>query len=472
MRQSIILSVAIGTIAAFALGLSACGGGGGGGGGSSSSSGSSSSGSGSGGSGIAGSAANVATAEVDGGPSGVNALNVLYVTVTVCAPGSTTNCQSIPYIQVDTGSYGLRIIGSALNSSLYSALPAETSTSSGTSGQPLAECTQWADGYSWGPVVSADIQVGGQAGGQTESASNVVVQVIGASNYATIPTDCTDTGPNGEEDTIATFGANGIIGVGPFVQDCGPACASSPGLQATYYTCATPSSCTDEVAGTSDYVTVADSQQVSNPVAFFAKDNNGVIIELPSIPAAGQATVTGSVVFGIGTESNNALGSATVLDASPDYGTITTVFNGQTLNGSYFDTGSNGYFFADSSIAQCGSNDQGFYCPATTLSLSATLEPCTSANSSSLGCSSSNSATMNVNFSVGDLNTLDGSFAADNELGGTLPSASGSPFTGVFDWGLSFFYGRNVYVAIACGADDSGVSGCATGAPFFAIGTQ
>jgi len=45
---------------------------------------------------------------------------------------------------------------------------------------------------------------------------------------------------------------------------------------------------------------------------------------------------------------------------------LTTVFNGQSLTGSYFDTGTSEYSFADSSIAQCGANDfwSGSYCPA------------------------------------------------------------------------------------------------------------
>jgi len=458
MRQLTILSVAMGTVAAVALGVSACGGGGGGGGTTSTSTSTSTS-------------ANVVTAEVDGGPAALSnpAVNTLYVTVTVCAPGSTSNCQQIPDVQVDTGSYGLRIIGSVLNASLASTLPAETSN-----GTALAECAQWADGWSWGPLYTADLQIASQSAGQMESASSVPVQVIGASGYSTVPTDCMNTGPNGLEDTVATFGANGIIGVGPFVPDCGPGCATSPGIQATYYTCPTASTCTDVVSGSGAntvYVTVPTSEQVSNPIAFFASDNNGVIIELPSVPSSGSATVTGTLVFGIGTESNNTLGNATVFNASPDYGTITTVFNGSTLNGSYFDTGSNGLFFADSSLTPCSASQKGFYCPTSTQSFSATIEPCTSSNSSMLDCTITSSTTMTEDFSVADAATLNGANTAFSDLAGALPPSSNSPFTGVFDWGLPFFYGQNVYVAIAC-ADDSGVSNCATGAPFFAVSAQ
>jgi Protein of unknown function (DUF3443) len=435
MRQLTVLSVAMGTVAAIALGLTACGGGGSSGSGTTSSNSTSSSSSSSSTS-TASAAANVTPAEVDAGPSGVNAVNTLYVTVTVCAPGTTT-CQTIDNIQVDTGSYGLRIIGSVLTVSL----PAETDAANA---EPLAECAEWADGYSWGPLVTADVQVADQSGSAGESASSVPVQIIGQSSYSTVPSDCVNTAAvNNPEDTVATFGANGILGVGPFVQDCGEQCASTA-VAAAYYVCATPTSCTNSEA------TMA--QQVSNPVAYFPVDNNGVIIELPAVTSSGAPTVTGSVVFGIGTEANNTVGTATTLPADPNTGNVTTLFNGSTLAASYFDTGSNGLFFMDSSITQCTGGDTGFYCPSSTTSFSATVE----------GYQGTPTAT--VNFSVANAEDLAPSYTAFNNLGGTLPSSQ----TGEFDWGLPFFFGENVYVAIACGTANSGVSNCAAGAPYFA----
>jgi hypothetical protein len=61
-----------------------------------------------GGGGVA-AANNVVDVAVTSGPSGANSINVLYTTVTVCLPGTST-CQTIDNIQVDTGSYGLRIL--------------------------------------------------------------------------------------------------------------------------------------------------------------------------------------------------------------------------------------------------------------------------------------------------------------------------------------------------------------------------
>ena len=52
----------------------------------------------------------------------------------------------------------------------------------------------------------------------------------------------------------------------------------------------------------------------------FATDNNGVIIELPSISASGASNPSGGLlVFGIGTQSNNGLASATQVAAGGEF---------------------------------------------------------------------------------------------------------------------------------------------------------
>jgi len=109
---------------------------------------------------------NTASVIVDAGPSN-NSVNTLFTSVTICVPGSTTSCQTIDHIQVDTGSYGLRILAPVLTLTL----PVETLAS----GSSLAECTQFVDGFSWGPVATADIQIAG------ETAKSLPVQVIGDS---------------------------------------------------------------------------------------------------------------------------------------------------------------------------------------------------------------------------------------------------------------------------------------------------
>jgi hypothetical protein len=175
------------------------------------------------------------------------------------------------------------------------------------------------------------------------------------------------------------------------------------------------------------------TEQLQNPVTLFATDNNGVIIELPAATTS-QVSMTGSLIFGIGTESNNGLDGATVYQVNQN-GYISTVFNNQTYNQSFLDSGSNGIYFLSTSetgIPVC-SDDKSFYCPASTENLSATNQ-------------AANGTSKQVNFSVANADDL---FNSAPSGAGVFPQLAGpnSSFSG-FDWGLPFFYGRNVYTAI------------------------
>jgi hypothetical protein len=378
---------------------------------------------------IASPAPNVASIEVDAGPTALSspALNTAFVSVTVCQPGSTTNCQTIPDIAVDTGSYGLRLVYGALTASFAATLPQQMA---GT--LPVAECAVFAIGYSWGSVRAADVTISG------ETASNIPIQVIGDPAFPNVPTTCSSNVPP-EENTVATFGANGVLGVGPFVQDC-PECATAV-VEGTYYTCSSN-------ATSCNGVIEPINLQVANPVAAFAADNNGVIIELPGVADSGAESATGALVFGIGTESNNGLSGATVLTSDPSSGQISATFNGAAYPDGFLDTGSNALYFVDSALTTCPQSSvaPGAFCPTSTLSLSATL-------------SGTNATSVTTGFDVGNAVEL----LTDN------PTAAAFPDIGVpnmntegFDFGLPFFYGRNVFVAIS-GASTPGGSG-----PYFA----
>jgi Protein of unknown function (DUF3443) len=172
---------------------------------------------------IAGAGANVEPLIVDAGPTGLNppAVNTPFVSVTVCVPG-TSDCQTIDHVEVDTGSVGLRLVASVVTL----ALPALKDPSN----NPLAECLQFADGTSWGSVVTADITMPTSR----KTAKGVNVQLIGATAAGDPPTACTGT----TENTVDTFGANGIIGLGPFTNDCNVSGDCTPGPQsANYYYC-------------------------------------------------------------------------------------------------------------------------------------------------------------------------------------------------------------------------------------------
>lgn len=360
---------------------------------------------------------------VNSGPPSVGgSVDVPFISVKICVPGTDT-CQTIDYVSVDTGSSGLRIVSSILSNNLT--LPQAMATT----GDPLVECMQFDDGYTWGSVRYADVKIAG------EVATKIPIQIIGDPAYGTVPSDCSSSGPG--EDTVADFGSYGLIGINQIVPDCGAACADTTNVQTgAYYSCASASTCTA--------VAVANADQVPNPIADFTTDNNGSVLQFPTVAASGAPSLSGTLTFGIGTQSNNGLGSAAV-QTTDQYGNFTTVFNGATLDESFIDSGTNLYSFDDSSIAQCPSDLSGFYCPTSTVSLSATNKGL-------------NGTTANVSFSVENAETLfgNGTNAAFDDLAGT---GVGGPS---FDWGFPFFIGRTVYVALD-GATTPGGKG-----PYFA----
>lgn len=358
--------------------------------------------------GVTGLDRNAALVVIDSGPPGVNGIiNVPFVSVTLCRPGTST-CQTIDHVLVDTGSYGLRIIApGVLDPAL--ALPAVT----GPAGNPAAECAQFFSGFMWGSVHRADVKIAG------ETALSLPVQQVADAGaaFASIPSSCSNTGAN--IGSVAALGANGLLGVGLFNQDCGSVCATQV-VSGTYYECGA-SGCT----GTA----MPLASQVSNPVAAFTTDNNGVALVMPAVPAGGATTLTGTLIFGIDTQSNNAIGSATVY-AADSRGNFTTTYKGSALTSSFLDSGSNGLFFPDSTIPLCFGS-RGFYCPASTLSLSAVN---TSANGAASGT---------VNFTVENLLALAGTVRAAS-VGGSIGR---NPHLRFFDWGMPFFFGRTVFVA-------------------------
>jgi hypothetical protein len=362
---------------------------------------------------------------VNGNPVGYN--DALYTTVTICVPGTAT-CQSIDHVLVDTGSSGLRLLGSLVTLSL----PYATDSSKNL----LGNCVQYADStYQWGAVTNADIKMAG------ELASSVPIQIVGAANFPAVPTACSAGGMAAQ--TATDLSANGILGVGLFRQDCGSGCTSTSSPPAVYFSCPT-AGCTPTA--------VSLTAQLQNPVWMFQTDNNGLSILLPRIPATGSLSVSGQMIFGISTQSNNSIGTA-MAQGADDFGNFTTTFNGVAYSSSFIDSGSNGYFFLDTAttgLPDCATSTvgAGFYCPTSPVNLTA-INTGPNPNGSKV------SVAANIAFSVANAATLINSpDTAFNNLGGDNP--------GMFDWGLPFFFGRTVFIGI-----ESQSSGTAVG-PFWA----
>jgi uncharacterized protein DUF3443 len=421
---------------------------------------------------------NVATVTVDGE---YNSFNSLFVTLKICQHGSTSNCVTVDHVTIDTGSIGLRVLANSLNSlnpTFLTNLPTVTETASSNANLtgPLAECEQFGGGYTWGSVRNVDITISGT----NETASNVPMQVIGdfgVSQPTCASESVTGYQLTGEDYTNNTanpltneyLGGNGLIGVSLFQWDCLGCITDAQPMEGDP---ATPTLayvvCPDTTGNGCQPTTAALTEQVANPISSFATDNNGYIIAMDAVTAtAGSSTaVSGTMTFGIGTQSNNAIGSATTFQADPDTepGVINTTWQGTVYDG-LFDTGSSAFYFTNTTnptIALCGTMapDNEIYCPGganatmngagTTVNLSATIQDY-------LGDASPSSL---VNFSVTNplANYTNSTIAADN-IGGTVVFH-------YFIWGMPYFYGHKLYFGMA---GINGTTLMVTRNPFYAF---
>jgi len=407
---------------------------------------------------------NTAQVTIGFGPNGGGAVTVtsapyfngIFTSVTVCAPGSTTNCTTIPNILVDTDSVGLRVLSTALGSV---SLPTVTDTG----GDALDECYEYGSlDYTWGPVAMATVNIAGESASQvpasaggTGANTGIPIQVITTASApptetvvgnSIYPTPCL-SGGGINLNTVALLGSNGILGIGLFPQDCsyaGGNFCTTYNNDTLYVLCP---------GGTCQAASVPAANQVWNPVAAFPADNNGVSLQLPFIPSAGAAsnTVNGTLTFGIGTQSNNALGSATVYEADTNGDFASATYNGVSYTstnsgGGFIDSGSNALFISDETTlgtTDCliNGSDIGFYCPSSNLNLS-------------LGIAGANGTNTTVTLPVENaLNTLfpTGNAAFNDLAGPSCIPVTNSPCSASadsWDLGLPFFYNRTIFVGI------------------------
>lgn len=346
--------------------------------------------------------ANAVAVTVKPGPA--DTVNLAFTSVTVCAPADPARCQTIEDVIVDTGSVGLRLFASVLSPSLA------LSPQFDEQGAALAECARFADVSSWGPVKVADVRLA------SEHAMSVPIQILADPQFSDVPADCASTGLISQ--TVQSFGGNGILGVGVFLQDCGIRCELLTENQ-VYYGC-TAAACLPTAAPV--------AKQVQNPVSFFEKNNNGVILAFPAVPNGSAPTLTGSLTFGIGTQANNMPGAVRVLTLDEN-GLFTTVYKGRRHPISFIDSGSNALFFFDDSIPACA---LGFFCPSNTVAATATQ----------IGA---DGAAASVEFQV-----RNAAAALEENPDHAVFASIAGPVNSldIFDWGLPFFFGRSVFTAI------------------------
>ncbi len=355
--------------------------------------------------------------------SATGVANIPMVSVKICQP-NTTNCATINNVQLDTGSYGLRLTASAVNAAsatLLGVLPTET-----VNGQAVAECMGFADGYTWGSVRTADVRLNGEA------ASNININILGdlAQSAAGGTNNACASGTL--NNTPSRLAANGILGIGTARYDCGSGCLGSNSM---YFGCTTSggaTSCTNLPLSSL-------TQEVSNPVRSFTLDNNGVVLNMPSVGSSGSAvSASGVLTFGLGTQSNNGVPPSGIQTFTTDHygdvsrasvGGITYTDTSQYERAAFFDTGSNGLFFpaGNTGLSYCTDMAAAFYCPSSALALQPSV----------VGF---NGATAPISISIQNADALysSGGYAFNN-LGGDGGMSA-------IDFGMPFFYGRTVYL--------------------------
>jgi hypothetical protein len=199
------------------------------------------------------------------------------------------------------------------------------------------------------------------------------------------------------------------------------------------------------------------------------------MLTMDSVGSSGAASGSGTLYFGIGTQTDNALSSsAKVYALSPTtqnelvYNSISATYNNVTYS-AYVNSGEFINFFLDpatvaaapagAGITNCPLNS-GFYCTS-----SAVILPFTAKDNDG------DSAQVSIN--IGDGTTLlkssvalqnGGSNTAFSNLAGGYALANDEVILG-----LPFFYGRTVYVGIAGEAPPSGVSTSFAAAGYWAF---
>jgi hypothetical protein len=354
--------------------------------------------------------------------------NRLVVTVIVCEPG-TARCATIDDVMVDTGSTGLRLEASAVPRSLR--LPAFT----GAGDRPLAECLRFIHDDAWGPLVRADLRIGGM------TATDLPIQII-ADDDRPRPVGCPTS--------IVKPTSNGTLGVGPNLFDCGGACEQnprSPGVFVRASDAAGAGPVGERDAWSPVQGKVPPESRLPNPVSRFPDHSNGIVIELPPSPPGGADELVGSLTFGVGTAPNNRIGKAGIIRLD-GRGRFTTSFGGVAYPDSYIDSGTPAYLLSDDALPRCAGMTWA-YCPVPERTLHATI-------------AGADGAATPIAFTVGDYRA-----ARDRSVGAWDGFAEAAePSSRAFVWGAPLFIGRRVFL-VQAGKAVPGVEGLS--GPLYAI---
>jgi hypothetical protein len=326
-----------------------------------------------------------------------NYVNGLLGSITVC--NESGQCTTVNDVLFDTGSVGVRLLKTALPANFFQAKV-------DTNNKKLNNCGLFLSGHMWGEITTAKVKLG-----EMTTTSTIPIQIIGQSDVNT-PSSCSfGNGPS--IDSQASLSSNGIVGIGLFQNDCGDSCSNSPTY--TYLKCDT-NGCVPTA--------VTPSEQLKHPVAAMpAPHNNGTVISLPAISPTGAGDISGKLLFGVGTDSNNTFQNMNVI-ATNNFGMFPATVNGITYRNSFIDSGTNGIGLPFRNITVC-SLSSSWCCPSSTLELTASM------------------GTKTTTFNIANARQL---FLTGNHAFSNL----GSYFnlSSSIDFGLPFFFGKNVVIGI------------------------
>lgn len=348
-------------------------------------------------------------------------LNIPMVSVTLCQPG-TNNCSTISNVLVDSGSSGLVLAASAIPSSLT--LPTETLPDHDT----IGGCTAYGGGVAWGPIATADVQMGG------EIAHSVPVELAGTSSFATAPGNCSSQGAILQN--ASAMGANGILGI-----------AGDYGYTSTAYYDCTSSTCGNSA------VSPAGNLQLTGVIGQFGSDNNGAILSFPAVTKPGSPSVTGTLTFGLNTQANNSTANVSMVQGLSN-ASMTTTYNGQSMQ-AIMDSGSSIDYLGSSPISTCtiaGWTGITWYCPASDTPQSVAYQY------------SGGGSPWNVTFTVSNAQTLLPAAGTTNWAIPNLAEQEDLFNTPYLDLGMSFLFGHALYLGYPLGGATNATIGLTTNA--------
>lgn len=349
---------------------------------------------------------------LDASPDALFDINIPTVSLVVCLPGNASLCRRIDHILLDTGSSGLRIFRNVL--------PFDPPPLS-WEGRSVYECLPFGTANLWGQLGAIDVRLG-----REPFLRSLPVQIMGRNPVRSLqhilPPTCAQKVPDRPEETFAGF--NGILGIAPQRYDFG----------------------FDYLCEKSHCSLWAPSVpfQVPNPVMLLPEDNNGVVLSFPRTPSNGNGPISGELRFGIWTQADNRIPSASTTYFLDGTGSLRAL-SGLSRIPVRIDSGTNFSLMPSSywRFPSCPQPISSFACPP-----EPTVFPLLIQGDSgpSMGL---------VALSVRDARVI--LEKNSSVLPGILYKGKDSPFP-MIELGLPFFLGRTIYVQYSDGLRKAGIS--------------